>query len=153
VVALMDIVEFLTARLDEDEQAALGVSDGPRKPEEWVAKQWPYGTAPRNWAVDCPFGAVVVDGSFRASAEHIARHDPARVLREVAAKRRTLARHRPATGEEIGWYVYAGACFGCGTEGEFADPRTRKINDCPELRDVIATYAEHPNYNPSWSVA
>jgi hypothetical protein len=88
-----------------------------------------------------------------ANLRFIARHDPARVLAEVAAKRRVLVRHRPATGEEPGWFVYAGACLGCGREGEFADPRTRDINDCPELRDMASADSDHPDYKERWRVS
>jgi hypothetical protein len=147
----MDIVEFLTARLDEDEQVALGVSDGPRRPEEWIARQWPYGTAPRDWAVDCPFGAVVVDGSFRASAEHTARHDPARVLREVAAKRRVLERHSLTPAQRD--YPDLNACEGCGSAGYGYGYRTSDIEECPELRDMAAVYDGDPDYNPAWRVS
>jgi hypothetical protein len=144
------IVEFLTARLDADEQVALGVSDGPRRPEEWIARQWPSSPAPRDWAVDCPFGAVVVDGSFRASAEHIARHDPARVLREASAKRRVVELHAP---ESVGYIDRDGQernstdCEVCGSGG---------VPDswpCDTLRHLAAVYADHPDYDPAWRVS
>lgn len=89
-------------------------------------------------------------GHDEYQARHIARHDPVAVLAEIEAKRCVMARHYPATGEEPGWSSHAGACFGCGTEGEFYDPRTRRIDDCPELRDLAAPYASRPGFKPGW---
>lgn len=45
-------------------------------------------------------------------------------------------------------------CVGCGYDtnscGEH-EPRTEDINDCPELRDIAAIYADHEDYAPKWS--
>ena len=71
-----DLIAFLNARLDEDEaaaKAAWGV--------EW---DWRYVTR--------PFG----ERPSIAHTVHIARHDPARVLREVAFKRAILGQYRTA---------------------------------------------------------
>lgn len=76
-----DLVAFIAARLAEDEATAVAASAGPwvdalgdvREPN--VAEG-----QPGNWVAN----AGVTDRA------HIARHDPARVLREVAAKRRIL---------------------------------------------------------------
>jgi hypothetical protein len=59
----VNLSEFLTARLDEDEQIARAING-----DKWG---WP--------------------GARSGFAAHVARHDPARVLREVAAKRAILA--------------------------------------------------------------
>lgn len=64
----MTLVEFLAARLDDDEAVAQR------------AARWNEGC--RDWATD-----------GEPDWEHIARHDPARVLREVEAKRRIVAMH------------------------------------------------------------
>ncbi|MFF2077175.1 DUF6221 family protein [Kitasatospora sp. NPDC058162] len=65
-----------------------------------------------------------------ATATHIARHDPARVLREVAAKRRILARHAPGP---------AGACR-----------HDRNRWPCADVRDLLPPYADHPDFHPRW---
>jgi hypothetical protein len=98
-------------------------------------------------------GYSVIEGADIESAPyftgpHIARHDPARVLAEVAAKRRVMARHfTPPSPVRI----YA-ACEGCGYD--YGDISQRyDIGDCPELRDMAAVYADHPDYNPAWRVA
>jgi hypothetical protein len=92
-----DLVEFLTARLDEDETIALAATPSP-----WTSHGLPSRDQAtiiqdmgRRSITGDPIGAPVVASTYRpggnADAGHIARHDPARVLREVEAKRRILA--------------------------------------------------------------
>ncbi|MFD9949848.1 DUF6221 family protein [Nonomuraea sp. NPDC059023] len=76
-----DLITFLRARLDEDEQAARDAS----------ADVWRKSERPSIW-VSCEDGPVAQTKYFEDAA-HIARHDPARVLREVEAKRRMLDLH------------------------------------------------------------
>jgi hypothetical protein len=84
-----DLATFLRARLDEDEQMARAATEG----------------AEGRWTQDDPKrmpGEIWDDHAERVSydegrptedqAAHIARHDPARVLREVEAKRMTFVR-------------------------------------------------------------
>ena len=75
-----------------------------------------------------------------AVAGHIARHDPARVLREVAAKRALLDLHR--------WQCCARDVTGY-TVIEWYDSRT---DPCPTLRVMAAPYADRDGYNPAWRV-
>ncbi|MFF0138516.1 hypothetical protein ACFYRN_19000, partial [Streptomyces sp. NPDC005227] len=58
---------------------------------------------------------------------------PAVVLRRCEADRRILARHR--LDPDAVWNQ-AAMCAGCGTYGEFDDPETDNLNDCPELLDL-----------------
>jgi hypothetical protein len=82
-----DLIEFLRARLDEDEQAALAASPSP-----WLVTHDPLGTHVENGD---GVGRIVLrsgrdrrhDEGAEENAAHIARHDPARVLRDVEAKR------------------------------------------------------------------
>jgi hypothetical protein len=87
--------------------------------------------------VDCPFGAVVVDGAFKASAAHIARHDPARVLRNVAAKRATLKRH-DRCGSGLGW---------CAKGGHDVPP---EFGRCFTLRELALVDEGHADFSPLW---
>ncbi|WP_318211955.1 MULTISPECIES: DUF6221 family protein [unclassified Streptomyces] len=64
-------------------------------------------------------------------------HDPARLLREVEAKRRVLARHvlSPATGDpELPWDNRDD----CQYDGE--------TWPCDDLLDLASPYADHPDY-------
>lgn len=120
------IVEFLTARLDEDEQAAQAASE--RAP-------WSHN-ADDYWMITGTDGEVVVyDESAPTTAEavHIARHDPTRVLAEVAAKRAILAEHLPGTDR-------------CDEH----DAMLRTI-PCPTLLALVGPYSEHPHCHPAWA--
>lgn len=66
---MSDLIEFLHARLDEDEQALLGVSDHGH---------FAMHIDPE-WAI-----------SERALAEHIVRYNPDRIRRGIEANRRIL---------------------------------------------------------------
>jgi len=131
-----DLVEFLRARLDEDEQAARAALPGP-------------------WRTDHNFdqGLRIMDGSGLvitwtpsfyergpADAEHIARHDPARVLAEVEAKRWLIERHyrrRAPNWDRPGHVGYE--CAQCANE-----------YPCPTLAILVIPYADHADYRAEW---
>jgi hypothetical protein len=76
-----DLVAFLRARLDEDEQAARETLwEGSGNKPDWEL--------PSSATVDV--GGDEFYAGDATIARHIARHDPARGLREVEAKRRII---------------------------------------------------------------
>ncbi len=77
---MSDLVEFIRARLDEDEALARGVESS------WRCIS---GTG-EIVASDGKATEVCAEAHWEGVGEHIARHDPARVLREVEAKRALL---------------------------------------------------------------
>lgn len=82
---MADLVQWLTACLDEDERIARAATPGPweRVPERvgWLASE-------EYWSVvDCSGTPAA-----RENAEHVAAHDPARVLRDIDRDRRILIR-------------------------------------------------------------
>jgi hypothetical protein len=103
-----DIVEFIKARLSEDEQVARA-ANGPcwRPGDGNISEGGLYSLdgdgsdEARGWAIAWfelgmtnPGGQLPalssLDRHAHANSVHAARHDPARVLREVEAKRRLL---------------------------------------------------------------
>lgn len=74
-----ELIAFLTARLDEEEAAAL-----PFGHTVWRDEVPPIGVI----LVD---GEALIEGHVTGLTTHIARHDPARTLREVATWRAILA--------------------------------------------------------------
>lgn len=119
----MTIIEFLTARLDERERRA-------RTAEQFVGTKYD----PLVLALGQTVNASLVE-LYRDAA-------PERVLAEVAAKQRVMARHRD-DGH--------GNCEGCGYD--YGDISQRyDVDECPELRDLAAPDANHPDYNPAWRV-
>jgi hypothetical protein len=126
-----DIVDFLRARLDEDEQAAR---------EADTSAEMVTGI-PRSYA-DAPV------------AVHISRWHPARVLAEVDAKRRIIDEHPAATG----WDGQITAdhphrdpvCATCADYDRHGDP-TGEPYPCATLRLLALPYREEPDYRPEWA--
>lgn len=84
-----ELVTWLRACLDEDERAAKAATG-----RDWY---WSNDApAPAKYMLAADDGQIVLPIApsdvwpQKADAEHIVRHDPARVLREVEAKRRIL---------------------------------------------------------------
>lgn len=80
-----DLVQWLHAQLDEDERTARAATPGP-----WVANKHKYGAevyteSGEGVALDHDAGGVGWD-----DADFIAANDPARVLREIDAKRQVI---------------------------------------------------------------
>jgi hypothetical protein len=121
-----DLAEFLAARLNEDEAAAKAAGGDP----------WHGDTHSGLYHEDVrsqpgPFATGAYEVFTGGEEAHILRHDPARVLREVAAKRAIL--------------------------GAYESQRAAQFNDpavVDELRDVVQTLAsvhsDHPDYRPEW---
>lgn len=83
-----------------------------------------------------------------AQREHIARKDPGRVLREVAAKRAILARHKPHETMPAGL-----ACNWCSDDVDDR-PQLMKMDwPCPDVRAIAAVWSDHPDYRSAWSVS
>ena len=137
---MADIAEFLTARWGEEQAAAeAAVPEG--------------GTG--RWEVNGSTSCYIVDaddtdeitiydegGHSPRQAQHIALHDPARVLADLEAKRAILA--RVAEDAAIAW-----------------SPRAQAVPDCDwhliaMARDVlkllVQPYREHPDFDRAWSV-
>lgn len=175
----MELVDFLRARLDEDEAIARAASGstvvgepGSWKPspagDEWeVSRDDGYAdellvalrtNLPRPPEVLGGYWGVVVgyrweseepgSGAPLSEFAHAARHDPARVLAEVEAKRQLTARGGPfctSNCDEPGnepmdpdtnWTTPLEHHFGCGAH-EAAKLFARPFRD-------------HPDFDPAW---
>ena len=127
---MTDLATFLLARIAEDESAArAAILRTYGQTGRWVTfddKEHLSTTTVFAWNRDERLGqACETEMSWigRAARDHIARHDPARVLAECEAKRRI-----------VGHFV---------NEWE-PDP----INDV--LRFLTLPYADHPDYRGEW---
>ena len=120
----MTIVEFLEARLTEDELAANAATDAS---PEWQA-YYDYRD------VKDLDGHFIVQADSQhpttAQAAHIARHSPARALRECEAKRAVIADflRRDALGDL---------------------PGRSAVEDI--LKAISVIYSHHSDYDPAWS--
>lgn len=143
---MANIVEFLTARLDEDEQLAKAaavkaagspVYGSPDSTGKWRATN--DGVFADTEYTNSPF---VVDGyGFLADeiGAHIARHDPAHVLTEVTAKRLLLVMYERCVRD--------------------VDARPPVFGSASQMqilwhlvRAAAAVYDQHPDFNPAWRV-
>ncbi|SFK38350.1 DUF6221 family protein [Geodermatophilus ruber] len=133
---------FLLARITEDESAA-------RAAVKVIDSRETAG-----WYWSGAGDAVFLDGTSvpvacgpwkqlmdQASARHIVRNDPERVLAECDAKRRILSAHRSAQDAV--------------TATARDDPTPSERLGAVEalglvLRFMAVPYADHPEYNPEW---
>lgn len=136
-----DLITWLRAQIDDDEQTARAAADsmlwhGPVKAGEvWESDRgfvYAEGEVPGLWdeclwKADTP-GRYTREMSEHA-AHHVARHDPARVLREVEAKRQI-----------IGLVTDAGPQFGDGYTEAYRDV----------LRRLALPYSNRPGYLEAW---
>jgi hypothetical protein len=106
-----DLAAFVAARLDEDETEAKATADA-----------------------DAEFWADV-----RGDGTHFARHDPARVLRDVAAKRAILAEVVPAI-EGMDMQIIC----------EWGSSQDEPDAHLPLLKIMAAVYSDHMDYRPEW---
>lgn len=145
---MTDIVAFLTARYDEDERDARATME-PGETGAWAFVQARDGELKvidgLGWTV-----ADWLDGQPWPVGPHIARHDPARVLRKVAAERAILAAHDTV---EVPNIEDTGRINACTTCGETQDHWYATPWPCDTLKHLAAVYADHPDYDPAWAVA
>lgn len=157
----MTITEFLEARVAEDEAVARAATPGPwewgPETDEWsdcgpnletVAKLPPYpdgsvspvGSVIGAWGHDA-WGVSVDDGD----KAHIARHDPARVLAECAAKRAIIRGHRRVA--DLYEDALGDTCTACFSSGPDA-----QAFPCATVRALAAVYADHADYRDEWEL-
>lgn len=121
-----DPTPFLRARLNEDAKIARSVTD-----QQTVEN------------LDAVLSIAQPDATpagVRAIATHVVRWDPARVLAEVAAKRRIIELHSGM--HECSTYDHNGEIDNC----------TWVIHACSTILLLTAPYADHPDYSPGWDV-
>lgn len=109
----LTIEQFITARLDEDEAIAKVIPHG-----EW-RNVIELGA---DLVLDSDNDMVTVTDDLRVNP-HIARYDPARVLREIAAKRKALDR-----------YLY-----------------DDDVVMWPVVCAIASVWSDHPDYQQEWA--
>lgn len=148
----MNITEFLLARIAEDEELAKGATPGPwtTMTEETADGENIYYTVEHGTEQLCDMALTSRQGWH--DAEHIAHHDPARVLAECAAKRAIIEEHSPVDYSGIGMKS-PNACNLCGVEKTMSDWEWDENSyPCNTLRALAAIYADHPDYQEAWAV-
>lgn len=144
---MSELVEWLKAQLDEDERVALAATAGPWFVHDTYLDRGGYTATVlsgeighgelRAW-LPTMRSDVAWDNERNVwnDAKHIARHDPARVLREVEAKRRIID-------------LYARTQRGYIEQGSSDDFTGEQY-----LRDVLRLlalpYSDRPGYQEEW---
>jgi hypothetical protein len=113
----VEITEFIAVQFDEDEQWAECKHD----------------------SLNCDLGALQFIGECSCGY-------PARVLADIAAKRRILARHSsfdfPADEDDgPGDYAWTPSCDHC-----------HQPWPCPDLLDLAAPFADRRGFRPEWRI-
>lgn len=128
-----DMVAWLRAQLDEDERVARQVplKRGP----SWVA----LGATVYNVSDDPRHVAEFYEPAY---AVHVARHDPTRVLADVAAKRAILD-HVDEWAETLyvtpeGWTPQATTAY--------------RMAMTWTVHHIVRPYADRPGFNPEWTL-
>lgn len=130
---MSDLIERLRAAIDEDERLAN------------LMPPWPWTVnADEVLATDgdlvCePF--ALSNNQLRNMAAYIVRHDPARVLRMVAAHRKILDGHPPFPVRQNGnGRVFAYECATCHEKGTWENEPLRQDWPCPTLLALAEAY-------------
>ena len=130
----MTIIEFLLARITEDEayarQAIVLPVTQRMEPGSW--------RSPASGVVQTD-DDLIPAGDARLAA-HMARFNPARILDECAAKRAVIDMARKSTEFEV--LAYAGR-----EDCRFAEQRY--VGDMILLR-LASLYSDHPDYDQEW---
>lgn len=148
---MVDLVRWLDEQLDEDERIAREATPGPwwhnpgkqwLNPEAFEKYDLRQGEEFVGYGGPHPFTGAVAstgpasDAQGMKDATFIAAHDPARVLREIDAKRQLLARY-----EELRAASKEQGLIGDVTE-EYQDFL---------LRLLALPYADRPSYREGWA--
>lgn len=130
---MSDLVAFLNARLDEDEAAAKCVLEDPDYEAVWhepSSSVLYVGPGSERYPLD----GLHSLGDSRLT-RFIAEHDPARVLREVEAGRRLLARWEQLDARR--------------SDNAEDEARAWLADEMVAMR--AAVYADHPDYDQGWA--
>ncbi len=161
-----ELVQWLGEQLDEDERITREADPGPwgvgstTEPDWGPAPEgepgdvvfidgeaWPKSATVRGTHVYTP-GRMIADMSrgyplsrHESNADHIAAHDPARVLREIDAKRRIL---RALESAEV-------SLRNTEPGNELRELMTGSVNSLrAAVRMLASVYADRPGYREEW---
>lgn len=128
-----ELVRWLGLQLDDDKRIARRAGDSFRQ----------IGETGVIVATDGDRAEECASANWAGVAEHIVRHDPARVLREIEAKRQIIECHE--------WWVAGNGDTICGRCGrEHIDGRPGGHFPCQTLRLLALPYADRPGYREEW---
>ena len=125
---MSDIAEFITAQLDQDEQAC---DFHPHIHWRQIGDTGVIVASDGRTAEEC------ANGNWAGVAEHIERHDPANVLADIAAKRALLK----ALQDNVRYW-------NSDDHTRAAAEMALEVAQC----HIAAAYARRPGYKPEWGI-
>lgn len=151
---MTDIETFIRARLDEDEQTARAVAERYID----IRDGSPYWPLP---SVVARYRSYAPDPGIAAGLDLIKTYNPARVLREVQAKRAIVDLHKinsepetygvtrggppwAPTGKTVYW---CGICDDDRDYGHISGPKP----GCQTLRLLASAWSGDADYDPAWT--
>lgn len=131
-----DLIEFLNARLDEDETTAQAASPGPWSVDNDAYPEAIHGADGATPVAGGRWGGEASVFDKDEDALHIVRHDPHRVLADVAAKRQII--------QNCEW-------VNLDENRDFSDFMAGRAQEARTvLRRLALPYANHPDYREDW---
>jgi hypothetical protein len=134
-----ELVAFLRAALDRDEQVAMGAQAAA--PGQWRRTDegalWSTDTGGNGYFATGPWDTGIGD----QISEHMLHWDPARVLAEVKAKRQLLDLHSPGRSYREDELPVCGSC------------RKDRVYPCRVVRLLAQPYAGQPGWREEWQLS
>jgi hypothetical protein len=125
-----ELVRWLGEQLDEDERIARRVESSWRQ----IGETGVIVASDGDRAEEC------ANGNWAGIAEHIVEHDPARVLREIEAKRGVLRQHEAVRGQVRNPVSAENRRAARIAQGELEDV----------VRLLAVPYSDRPGYRQEW---
>ena len=149
---MSELVAFLEARLAEDEAVARAATDGgygwrltdlPGANEVWADRDASGHDAFMVATTCTTLNPNPAERGYRDAA-HVARHDPARVLREVTAKRATLARCAAIIADVENDHSTS-------QSPDYYNGEANRADDARDtLHEMAAVFEDHPDFQEQW---
>jgi len=136
-VSGVDLVRWLTAALDEEAEDAQRAFSGQADPENGWGAYRPEG---QRHTTIVPHVGMIHEA---VQADHVVRWNPARVLREIDAKRQLLELHHAE-------WVDTGDADGNDRSGYFCSECDVTPFPCRTLRLLALPYADRDGYLEAW---
>ncbi|WP_320784164.1 DUF6221 family protein [Streptomyces sp. CRN 30] len=146
-----ELVRWLGEQFDEDERSTRAATPGPWR-RSGFGNYGPAVTFGRTYT-----GIETEDSEQgRADADHIAEHDPVRVLREIDAKRQILSLYVTAANDRETLRVRMREVVNTNHEefGRLHQQESELIETARRLKPVVhllgVPYADRPGYREEW---
>ena len=145
---MTSLVDFLLSRIAEDEAVARACAEAFPSPWDVVDRGHSAtvkADAPNFWVVSAIDQEQETPGRWPGEhLEHIALHDPARVLAQCAAYKAIVEEHHKVRDQIELENLKRGPTWGCVCYGGWP---------CRTIRALASIWADHPAYEAEWGLS